>query len=64
MVSLTYLGDWESVAPDGASIKNMGAHRASELHRANRITELRSGAQHSLDTAFTIERAPYCGTYF
>lgn len=42
----------------------MGAHRASELHRANRITELRSGALHELDAAFAVERAPYCGTYY
>jgi len=42
----------------------MGAHRASELHRANRITELRCGALHDLDAAFAVERAPYCGTIF
>lgn len=42
----------------------MGAHRASELHRANRITELRSGALRNLDAALAVERAPYCGTIF
>ncbi len=42
----------------------MGAHRASELHRANRITELRSGALRNLDAAFATERVPYCGTLF
>lgn len=40
----------------------MGAHRASELHRANRITELRPPALRCLDAAFSTERAPYCGT--
>jgi predicted acetyltransferase len=42
----------------------MGAHRAWELHSANRITELQSGALHKLDAAFTTQRAPYCGTLF
>lgn len=42
----------------------MGAHRASELHRAGRITELESGALRRLDAAFGTERAPYCGTLF
>ncbi len=42
----------------------MGAHRAYELHRANRITELRSGALRNLDAAFATERVPYCGTLF
>jgi predicted acetyltransferase len=42
----------------------MGAHRALELHRANRITELHSGALRNLDAAFNTERAPYCGTLF
>jgi predicted acetyltransferase len=42
----------------------MGAHRAYELHRANRITELRSGALRSLDAAFATDRVPYCGTLF
>lgn len=42
----------------------MGAHRVSELQRANRVTELSSGALHCLDAAFAIERAPYCGMYF
>jgi predicted acetyltransferase len=42
----------------------MGAHRASELHRANRITELNSGALRNLDAAFATESAPYCGTLF
>jgi len=42
----------------------LGAHRACELHRAGRVTELRPGALQRLDAAFAIERAPYCGTYF
>ena len=42
----------------------MGAHRPSELHRANRITELRPGAIRDLDAVFGTERAPYCGTLF
>lgn len=42
----------------------MGAHRASELHRANRLTELRRGTLRNLDAAFGTERAPYCGTMF
>lgn len=42
----------------------MGAHRPFELHRANRITELRPGALRDLDAAFRTERAPYCGTLF
>ncbi|MCV7398990.1 GNAT family N-acetyltransferase [Mycobacterium fragae] len=42
----------------------MGAHRASELHRANRITELHDGALRNLDAAFSTARAPYCGTLF
>ncbi len=42
----------------------MGAHRVSELQRANRITELRPGALQSLDAAFAVDRAPYCGMYF
>jgi predicted acetyltransferase len=42
----------------------MGAHSASELHRAGRITELRPGALHDLDAAFSTDRAPYCGTLF
>lgn len=42
----------------------MGAHRAWELHQADRITELRSGALLDLDAAFTTQRAPYCGTLF
>lgn len=42
----------------------MGAHRASELYRANRITELNSGALAKLDAAFSTERAPFCGTLF
>ena len=40
----------------------MGAHKASELSRAERITELRERALHDLDAAFSTERAPYCGT--
>lgn len=42
----------------------MGSHRAWELHRASRITELRSGALEELDAAFTTRRVPYCGTLF
>jgi predicted acetyltransferase len=42
----------------------MGAHRAPELARAHRITELRSGSLANLDAAFGAERAPYCGTLF
>ena len=42
----------------------MGAHRASELHRANRVTELQAGALRTLDAAFSTERVPYCGTLF
>jgi predicted acetyltransferase len=42
----------------------MGAHRASDLHRANRITERQRGALRELDAAFGVERAPYCGTLF
>jgi predicted acetyltransferase len=42
----------------------MGAHRASELFRANRITELHSGALRKMDAAFSPEQAPYCGTLF
>jgi predicted acetyltransferase len=42
----------------------MGANRASELHRADRITELHSGALRNLDAAFSTERTPYCGTLF
>lgn len=42
----------------------MGAHSASELHRAGRMTEQRPGALHELDAAFRTERAPYCGTLF
>lgn len=42
----------------------MGAHRPSELHRANRIPELRCGGIRDLDAVFAVERAPYCGTVF
>ncbi len=42
----------------------MGAHRASQLLRANRITELRPCALRGLDAAFSTERAPFCGTLF
>ncbi|HEY1841862.1 MAG TPA: GNAT family N-acetyltransferase [Mycobacterium sp.] len=42
----------------------MGAHRVSEFRRANRITELESGALRELDAAFSAEQAPYCGTLF
>jgi predicted acetyltransferase len=41
-----------------------GAHGASQLFRADRISELQSGALHSMDAAFRVERAPYCGTLF
>jgi ribosomal protein S18 acetylase RimI-like enzyme len=36
----------------------MGAHRASQLLRTDRITELRPGALQELDATFTVERAP------
>ncbi|KKB98458.1 GNAT family N-acetyltransferase [Mycolicibacter arupensis] len=42
----------------------LGAHRAAELHRAHRITELREGALRELDAAFCTERAPHCSTLF
>lgn len=42
----------------------MGAHPASELLRAGRITEERPGAIRDLDAAFRTDRAPYCGTLF
>jgi predicted acetyltransferase len=42
----------------------LGAHRAWELHSANRITELQNGALDKLDAAFNTKRAPYCGTLF
>jgi predicted acetyltransferase len=42
----------------------MGAHRATHLLRADRITELRPGALRDMDAAFATERAPYCGTLF
>jgi predicted acetyltransferase len=42
----------------------MGAHRASELVRGDRVSELRPGAIRELDAAFHTERAPYCGTLF
>jgi predicted acetyltransferase len=42
----------------------MGAHRAWELHSANRITELQSGALKRLDAAFTTTRAPFSGTLY
>jgi hypothetical protein len=41
-----------------------GVHRASELRRARRIDELRSGALQELEAAFSTERAPYYGTLF
>jgi predicted acetyltransferase len=41
-----------------------GAHRASELSRAGRITGLRDGALSDLEAAFGVERAPFCGTLF
>ncbi len=40
----------------------MGAHRASQLARAGRITEVRAGALAELDAAFATDRAPFCGT--
>ncbi|OBF64747.1 acetyltransferase [Mycobacterium sp. 852002-51971_SCH5477799-a] len=40
----------------------MGAHRASQLARANRITEARQGALRELDAAFGTDRTPYTGT--
>lgn len=40
----------------------MGAHRASQLVRAGRITEVRPGALRELDAAFSTDRAPFCGT--
>lgn len=42
----------------------MGAHRARQLLRANRVTEIRPGAVGDLDAAFSTERSPYCGTLF
>lgn len=42
----------------------MGAHRASQLFRAGRVTERRAGAVRDMDAAFSTERAPYCGTLF
>ncbi len=42
----------------------MGAHRATELHRAGRVVELQSEALDSLDAVFRTDRAPYCGTLF
>jgi predicted acetyltransferase len=41
-----------------------GAHRVSELLRANRITELQSGALQRVEAAFRTERAPFCNTLF
>ena len=41
-----------------------GAHRAAELFRAGRITELRGGALANLNAAFRVEQAPFCGTLF
>jgi predicted acetyltransferase len=40
----------------------MGAHRAAQLARANRITEVRHGALGELDAAFSTDRTPYTGT--
>lgn len=42
----------------------MGAHRAADLFRAGRLTELRQGALRELDATFSTERAPFCGTLF
>jgi predicted acetyltransferase len=41
-----------------------GAHRTSELRRADRITELHGGALANLNAAFRVEQAPFCGTLF
>lgn len=41
-----------------------GAHSASQLFRAGRISEERAGAVRDLDAVFSTERAPYCGTLF
>ena len=41
-----------------------GAHRPSDLLRANRITELDSDALQRLEAAFRTERAPFCNTLF
>jgi predicted acetyltransferase len=41
-----------------------GAHRTSELFRADRITELHGGALANLEAAFRVEQAPFCGTLF
>lgn len=40
----------------------MGAHRACQLARADRITEVREGALGELDAAFSTDRTPYTGT--
>ncbi|WP_156685916.1 GNAT family N-acetyltransferase [Mycobacterium sp. Marseille-P9652] len=42
----------------------MGAHRASDVLRAGRLTELRPGVAREMDAAFVTDRAPYCGTLF
>ncbi|UMB68244.1 GNAT family N-acetyltransferase [Mycobacterium paraterrae] len=41
-----------------------GAHRPSELLRANRIKELRSNALRELDATFRVDRDPFCNTLF
>jgi predicted acetyltransferase len=42
----------------------MGTHSASQLRRADRLTELSPDVVRGLDAAFRTERAPYCGTLF
>jgi predicted acetyltransferase len=42
----------------------MGAHRPTQLSRADRITELRPGALDELEAALRTKRAPFCGTLF
>jgi predicted acetyltransferase len=42
----------------------MGTHSASQLRRADRLTELSPDVVRDLDAGFRTERAPYCGTLF
>jgi predicted acetyltransferase len=42
----------------------MGAHRAAQLQRADRVAELHSGALSKLDAVMSTEQQPYCGTLF
>lgn len=57
--------DWpESLVPPDVTLALgdpetmfMGAHRAWELHNADRLTEHRSGALDKLDAAFNTKRA-------